>query len=88
MLTADGSTVRSVKFAPDGRQVLTASNDGAVRVWRFQWNDLLQYLDDSTRICLSVQQRMDYLNERREAAVAGHQACENRERELASSGGK
>ena len=82
VLTADGSAIRSVKFTPDGRQVVTASNDGAVRVWRFRWKDLLQYLDDSTRICLSVEQRMDYLNEGREAARAGHSACERRERKM------
>jgi WD40 repeat protein len=82
VLTADGSAIRSVKFTPDGRQVVTASNDGAVRVWRFLWEDLLQYLDDSTRICLTVEQRMDYLNEGREAARAGHGACEKRERNM------
>jgi WD40 repeat protein len=86
VLTADGSAIRSVKFAPDGRQVLTASNDGAVRVWRFLWDDLLRYLDDSTRICLTVEQRMDYLNEGREAASAARDACEERERQAAAEG--
>jgi WD40 repeat protein len=87
VLTADGSAIRSVKFTPDGRQVLTASNDGAVRVWRFLWEDLLQYLDDSTRICLSEQQRMEFMNEDREAARIGLAACEQRERNTASSEG-
>jgi WD40 repeat protein len=87
VLTTDGSAIRSVRFTPDGRQVLTASNDGAVRLWRFLWEDLLQYLDDSTRICLTVEQRMDYLNEGREAARAAHDACEKRERNTSGGSG-
>jgi WD40 repeat protein len=80
VLRADGSEIRSAKFTPDGRRVITASNDGAVRVWRYQWKDLQQYLDDSTRICLTEQQRKDYLNEGPDLARARFEECVERER--------
>jgi WD40 repeat protein len=81
VLTADGSAIRHAEFSPDGRRVITASNDGGIRIWRFGWEDLLQYLDDSTRICLTAEQRMDYLNENRDAASANYDECQRRERE-------
>jgi hypothetical protein len=81
VLTADGSAIRHAEFSPDGRRVITASNDGGIRIWRFGWEDLLQYLDDSTRICLTIEQRMDYLNENRDAASTNYDDCQRRERE-------
>lgn len=85
VLTEDGSAIRNAEFSPDGRRVITASNDGAVRVWRYRWDDLLQYLDDSTRICLTVEQRVKYLSESADAAHRNHQDCLRNEGKLRDS---
>lgn len=63
-LRADGSAILDATFSPDGRRIITASRDGSVRIWRFLWKDLLGYLDEATRVCLSVDQRAEFLQEK------------------------
>jgi len=78
-LKADGEGMNSARFNPDGDRVVTASVDGSVRVWHYKWHDLLDYLDSSTRVCLSVQERMNFLTEEEELACQRHQDCMQRE---------
>ena len=67
--------MNSARFHPNGERVVTASADGSVRVWRYEWEDLLDYLDSSTRVCLSVKERIDFLNEEDEEACNMHRIC-------------
>ena len=77
--------MNSAQFSPAGERVATASEDGSVRIWRILWPDLLDYLDDSTRVCLSENNRMDYLNEEEEIARKRHQNCLDQKLETASN---
>jgi len=88
-LRADGSAILDATFSPDGRRIITASRDGSVRVWRFLWDDLLEYLDDATRVCLSVDQRAEFLQERDDKdgdpAFENYELCLQSERDKAKS---
>ena len=71
--------MNSAEFSPGssplGPRILTASQDGAVRLWRYQWKDLLKALDNSTQICLTVEQREMYLREPTGKADYEHGKC-------------
>jgi WD40 repeat protein len=78
-LKTDGKGMNSARFNPGGDRVVTASDDGSVRVWRYKWQDLLDYLDSSTRVCLSIEERMNFLTEEEELACQRYQQCMQRE---------
>jgi WD40 repeat protein len=85
ILKADDHGMNSAQFSPAGERIVTASEDGSVRIWRILWPDLLDYLDDSTRVCLSEEDRMDYLSEEEEVARERHQNCLEQKLETASN---
>ncbi len=84
-----GRSVNSASFSPGsspaGPRVLTASEDGVVRLWRFRWRDLVQALDASTTQCLSPEDHKDYLGVKDDAeAEQAYRACLQRKKKLTS----
>lgn len=79
ILKVDDRVMNSARFSTDRERerIVTASADGSVRVWRYVWKDLLEYLQSSTRVCLSIKERVDYLNEEDDDACAKHWRCMN-----------
>jgi len=74
-LQVEDIAMNSARFDPLAERVVTASSDGSVRIWRYQWNHLLEYLDSSTRVCLTVEQRMRFLTEEYKTACNEHRKC-------------
>ena len=77
LLKVNDEAMNSARFDPHTERVVTASADGSVRVWRYQWDHLLDYLDSTTRVCLTTEQRMRFLNEEHETADMEHRKCMN-----------
>jgi WD40 repeat protein len=79
-------TVLSAQFSPRGsplgERVLTASRDGQVRLWRYRWADLVEALDQSTRLCLSKDERTRYLGEDPETAASAAKDCVDDKRRM------
>lgn len=67
--------VRSASFNHEGSRILTASFDGTVRLWQVGWEQLIDYLGASTRVCLTSAQRSRYLNESPKEAQEKFFAC-------------
>ena len=59
-------------------RVVTASEVGPVRVWRIDWNELLDHLGQRTTACLSAARRIQYLGETTDEAKSRFNACERR----------
>ena len=89
MLKGHEGPVRSAVFTPDGR-IVTASWDGTARVWHLpdigtpSVSELRQQLRERNRDCLDPVMRRLYLGEDSHAALEGHEACEQTQRELAA----
>ena len=81
--------MNSAEFSPEGspagQRILTASKDGSVRLWRYRWDDLVDALNDSTRLCMTKVQRKDYLGESEEDAESRVSDCE---KDKSSASGK
>jgi len=76
-LVLEGHTgpVTSAVFSPEGDRVLTASTDGTVRSWRVTWRALMKYVRRSLKLCLSSDQRIQYLGETAPIARSASEAC-------------
>jgi WD40 repeat protein len=61
VLKDHGDPVVSASFIPDGKRVVTASQDGTARVWGLVWTEVLQRAGAKIAICLTVTERMRYL---------------------------
>lgn len=80
VLRGHGDEVRYAGFTPGGR-VVTASFDGTVRLWSLDEvavdaPALMEQLRRVTRVCLTADQRMQYLDEPATAAADRFAACE------------
>lgn len=77
-------SMNSAEFGPsDGPaayRILTTSDDGAVRLWRYRWKDLVAAIDESTQLCLTVEDRINYLREERKEAECGIKECKRRKK--------
>jgi WD40 repeat protein len=69
-------TVFDAAFSPDGRYILTASDDGTARVWAVDGRLLQALIRAATPICLEPEFRVNYLGETRDVATATHQRCQ------------
>ncbi len=78
VLGGHAAQVWSAAFTSDGKRIVTASFDGTVRVWKIDWASLVEYLDQTTLFCLTVDERQRYLFESRRRARAGLAACEKK----------
>ena len=67
-LIGHGGTITNAHFSKDGTRVVSAAEDGSVRVWRTTWPDLLSYLRGATTATLTVEQRMILLGETQQDA--------------------
>ena len=70
----------SAKFGPTdsplGARVQTSNHAGDVQFWRFQWDDLVQALNDSTVLCLDQEQREVYLPELKSRRQPMNERCD------------
>jgi WD40 repeat protein/energy-coupling factor transporter ATP-binding protein EcfA2 len=71
-----GSAVRSAVFGPKDSFVVTGSDDGFIRLWHISAADLLQYLANASTACLTTEDRVQFLRERRDQAILTYQSCE------------
>jgi hypothetical protein len=55
--------VVSIVWSPDGRRVVTASDDGTARVWLSDWSEIHAMLWHSTNAYLFAKERMEILGE-------------------------
>jgi len=78
VLGRHGSMVVSAVFSPDGTRLLTAGG-GPTRLRRVTWPALLEYLREKTRICLTPDERIQYLVETPDEARAAYVRCERRQ---------
>lgn len=81
MLAGHSATVDGLAFAPDGRSLATASWDGTARIWSLDWQDLMAYLrtrTTQTQMCLTSEERMQYLGEEAGPAQTRFQSCMSR----------
>ncbi len=76
ILTGHQDAVLSLAFSPDGDHLVTASADGSARIWRASWPALIDFLASATRVCLTPEERSQYLAEPLVEARLASEACE------------
>ena len=74
--TGDPLRTTSIDVSPDGRRAATCDNAGNVRLWWIAWADLVARMRASTTACLTVDQRVDLLEESPPTARERFTACE------------
>jgi WD40 repeat protein len=75
-LAGHEGTVTWATFSKDGSRVITASEDGTVRLWRIGWHDLVLYLTGLTSASLTEEERIILLGESETEARAAYEAAE------------
>lgn len=63
-------------WSPDGKRILTASEDNTTTVFLFDLTLLLEAVREATISCLSIDQRQEYLLESETDATLAYHACE------------
>jgi WD40 repeat protein len=63
-------------ISPDGGQVMTASEDGSIRLWQNGWLGLLGYLRGQTTATLNPEQRIVLLGESESQALKRYHQAE------------
>jgi len=84
VLGGHGSMVSSAFFSPEGTRLFT-TGEAPPRLRRVTWPALLEYLREKTRICLTPEDRIQYLAETPDEARASHVRCERRQGRKAAS---
>jgi WD40 repeat protein len=81
------SRINDVTFDPGSTHILTASADKTVRIWPLErpklaalasWDDIVSYFRNSTKACLTREQRVELLNEDPETAQVNANRCQKR----------
>lgn len=70
-----GSELRDAIFLDGADRVVTLGEDGRARIWRVSWASLHEYLTRATSACLTVSQRVRFLNETDQAASDAYRSC-------------
>lgn len=84
-VTDPGGT-RRASLSPDGRQVLTVSHEGEIRLWPISREAVVEALWRSTAVCLRVEERVDLLGEPPELAADGLRSCRTTVKAYAAQG--
>jgi WD40 repeat protein len=63
VLCGHRGTVTTGSISPSGSQIMTASEDGSIRLWNNGWRDLQRRLRSLTTATLNPDQRMELLGE-------------------------
>jgi WD40 repeat protein len=71
-------SLRAAAFRPGTLEVVTGADDGAVRLWRTDPGELLQYMQHASTACLKPDDRKRLLGDSDKAAQSGYAACEAR----------
>ncbi|MEN0062410.1 MAG: TIR domain-containing protein [Myxococcota bacterium] len=74
-LSGDGAPVAQVAFSADGSELLTTSEDGAVAVWPASVDELRGALLADVEPCLTPGERVHFLEEDVETALARWRGC-------------
>jgi WD40 repeat protein len=77
ILKGHGSMVFWVTFTNDGTRLFSVG-EGPPRLRRVTWPALLEYLREETRICLTPEERIEYLVETPDEARKAYAKCERR----------
>jgi WD40 repeat protein len=76
VLRGHQALVSAVDFTPDGRRLATASSDATARLRLIDWGELVHALRAATTACLTLDQRVTYLDESPREARAAWESCE------------
>jgi WD40 repeat protein len=63
VLSGHRGAITEGAISPDGAQLMTASEDGSIRLWRNGWKSLVNYLRSETTATLNPEQRIVLLGE-------------------------
>ena len=79
VLRGNRGPMDAVAFTPDGHRLATARARGTTaRLWLIDWGEFTHALRAATTACLTVDQRVTYLDESPGKARAARAACERR----------
>jgi WD40 repeat protein len=81
VLAGHTGMIKGFAIDPVKPMIATASEDRSVRVWSFEWQDLMNFVRtraSRSGVCLSADQRIQYLGEETGQAQLHYKACESR----------
>jgi WD40 repeat protein len=81
VLAGHTDMIKGFAVNPMKPMIATASDDKTVRLWSLEWQDLMNFVRARafrSSVCLSAEQRIQYLGEEPSQARARYNACESR----------
>jgi WD40 repeat protein len=78
VMFAHPAVVRTAAFHPMKRSIATGADDGIVRLWRYDIQELAAALREATSACISPADRRAFLEESARQAEAAYRECERR----------
>ncbi len=70
--------ITSIDFTRDGEHIVTGGSAGTFKMWRWKWQQLIEYLSDTSSACLSITERRRYLDQDLKVATERTEECNER----------